>query len=188
MALLLHGKIGLWSIKSANVPRHGAKPKTKADTFLADAVARPPLETGVRATNLTLWDLERRPHSMLVGFARFASRSILQRVIEPNRRAGILIEVYLHSWHPEIGADLDRWYRPASSRHDPPLRIHKVASHHLSMRRGFELIAAHTAAGGRTRPPPELVMVARFDLLFFTDFLLAPLLRGPPAPLWLPTW
>ena len=29
-------------------------------------------------------------------------------------------------------------------------------------------------------------MVARFDLIFFTDLLLRPLLQG--APLWLPTW
>jgi len=196
VALLLHGKIGLWSIKSANVPKHGTMPNLKTnDKYLADAVARPPSITGVRASNTTLWELERRPHSMLLGFARFASKSILQRIIEPNRRAGVKLDVFLHSWHPEIGADLDHWYSPVSSRHDQPVQLQKVASHHLSMKRGLALIAAHTRAtdGGGTyrpanHPPPELVMVARFDLIFFTDFLFTPLLSGPPAPLWLPTW
>ena len=190
VALLLHGKIGLWSIKSANVPHREKGPLSKTDRLLAHAVASAPQAAPVES-NVSVWDLERRPHSMLLGFASFAAKSLQRRVIRPNRHAGLRLDVFLHSWHPEIGAELDRIYEPVASRHDPPQRIHKVASHHLSMRRGLALVNARaTPSEGALRrperPPYDLVMVARFDLIFFTDLLLAPLLGG--AAIWLPTW
>ena len=182
VALLLHGRIGVWSIKPSLVPpRDQNLLATKDLRKLADAVSRPPLDSFARESNTSLWDLERRPHGMMLGYARFASTSILQRVVEPNRRAGLQLDIFLHSWHPEIGKELDLLYRPVASRHDAPLRVHKVESHHLSMKRGLELVTAPRSQ------PYEMVMVARFDLLFFSDLLFQPLLQQG-APLWLPTW
>ena len=188
IALVLHGKIGMWSIKSANVPQRGKQLKG-TELLLAHAVSAAPKAPPV-ASNVSLWELERRPHSMLVGFARFASKSIWRRVIEPNRRAGLQTDVFLHSWHPEIGDELDRMYSPVRSRHESPRRIHKVASHHLSMKRGIELAMGHAAPSlgsfrTSTHAPHDLYLVARFDLIFYSDLLLAPL---GDAPLWLPTW
>ena len=144
VALLLHGKIGLWSIKSANVPSRDRELKG-TEKLLAHAVSVAPKSPPV-ASNVSLWELERKPHSMLLGFARFASKSVWQRVIEPNRRAGLQLNLFLHSWHPEIGASLDAWYNPVASLHEPPHRIHKVASHHLSMKRGLALVLAHATS------------------------------------------
>lgn len=92
MALLLHGKIGLWSIKSSLTPTYGYKPRSKEERQLADAVVKPPLISGLKETNMTLWDLERRPHGLELGYARFASATIRKRVIEANRRSGLRVD------------------------------------------------------------------------------------------------
>ena len=167
VALVLHGKIGLWTLRSSDVPagdlRSCGGSFCKPNPLQANAMVAPP-KTPVRASNVSLWQLERWPHSLRIGFARFASRSILRHVVDPNRARGVRVDVFLHSWHPEIGRDLDALYAPAASQHDPVQRLNRVASQHLSMKRGLALASTHPH-------PHDLVMVARYDLLFFSDLL-----------------
>ena len=163
VALVLHGKIGMWTLRSSDVPAGDLRSMRYSNPLQANAMVAPP-KTPVRASNVSLWQLERWPHSLRIGFARFASRSILRHVVDPNRARGVRVDVFLHSWHPEIGRDLDALYAPAASLHDPVQRLNRVASQHLSMKRGLALASMHPH-------PHDLVMVARYDLLFFTDLL-----------------
>lgn len=163
VALVLHGKIGLWTLRSSDVPAGALRSMRYPNPLQANAMVAPP-KTPVRASNISLWQLERWPHSLRIGFARFASRSILRHVVDPNRARGVRVDVFLHSWHPEIGRDLDAMYAPAASQHDPVQRLNRVASQHLSMKRGLALASMHPH-------PHDLVMVARYDLLFFSDLL-----------------
>ena len=182
VAILLHGKIGIWSVKSAFVPGRDRQPSKYLAAAVSDAPKAPP-----RESNTSLWELERWPHSMQIGFARFASVSIREHVIEANRRAGVRVDVFLHSWHPDFGRELDRMYAPIiASRHDPPEPVHKVKSHHLSMQRGLALIAAHQRRLDRVGEAYELFMVMRFDLTFYSPLRFTPALCD--APLCLPTW
>ena len=92
------------------------------------------------------------------------------------------MSVYLHSWNPEASNLLDRLYSPAASLHEHPIgTLDKVASQHLSLKRCLALLAAAAAT-------PDLVMVARYDLIFYSDLLVKPLLAPPKAAdaLWLP--
>jgi hypothetical protein len=179
VALVLHGKIGVWTLRSSDVPAGNLR-SAPHNKLHANAMAAPP-KTPVQASNVSLWDLERWPHSLRTGFARFASHSILRNIVEPNRRAGTRVDIFLHSWHPDLGAELDAMYAPAASRHDPVQNIHRVASQHLSMKRGLALAAAHDQ-------PHDLVMVARYDLLFFSVLRFAELPPPAEVQLWLPTW
>ena len=121
------------------------------------------------------WDIE--PHSTLGGFARFVHSTIWDRIVLANRRAGLQLDVYIHSWNPEIGPLLDWLYQPKRSRHDPMRReLYKVASQHLSIKSVLELCAGEVY---------EHVLVMRHDVIWYEDFVLANL---SSAPLWLPHW
>ena len=124
-----------------------------------------------------------RPHSTLAGFAAFGHSSLYQHVIAPNRAAGLAIDIFLHSWHGEIGQHLDAMYSPVSSKHEEVKRnLHPVRSQHLSMRTVLDIAAAHARHSGK---PYDLTMMARYDVLFFRPLLF----RGlNVAPLWLPHW
>lgn len=109
------------------------------------------------------------------GLARFAASSFQERVIDANRRAGRQVSVYLHSWNPEVGKLLDGLYLPRASLHEPPIRLDKVSSQHLSMKRVLQLLGKHT---------PELLLVSRYDLIFYADLPLDRTLLS--AELWFP--
>ena len=97
-------------------------------------------------------------------FAAFTHNGLWQHVVLPARAAGAAVRVVIHSWSPEIGATLDKLYRPAASEHEPPhAELDKVASQHRSMHRALELL------DGLHGPRDTLIMVARLDMLFFTD-------------------
>ena len=98
-ALALHGRLAGWQ-----------------PTWAVDQ-ARP----GQRSS----WDIDL--HSTLGGFAQFVHSTIWERIVVANRRAGFQLDVYMHSWNPEIGPLLDRLYQPKRSRHEPMRReLHKV--------------------------------------------------------------
>ena len=121
------------------------------------------------------WDIE--PHSTLGGFAQFVHSTIWDRIVVANRRAGLQLDVYIHSWNPEIGPLLDWLYQPKRSRHDPMRReLYKVASQHLSIKSVLELCAGEVY---------DYVLVMRHDVIWYEDFVLANL---SSAPLWLPHW
>ena len=163
------------------------------------------------------------PHSTLAGFAAFGHAALKQHVLDPNRAAGVAVDVYCHSWHVEIGAQLDAMYRPKGSLHEKvQAGLNSVRSQHLSMKRGMELALgaprAPDSRRGRSLRAAEgkgegegegydLVMVTRYDLLWFSDLrfdgLHIPLAsppRGasrpreparrarPDGAIWLPHW
>ena len=108
--------------------------------------------------------------SAIRAFAAFTHGSLWRHVVEPVRSAGGRVRVVMHSWSPEAGQTLDALYRPAASLHEPPRpELDKVASQHLSMQKAFSMLNGLPGS-----QPDALIMVARLDLLLFTD---VPLVR-----------
>ena len=106
----------------------------------------------------------------LRAFAAFTHSSLWRHVVQPARTHGMAVRVVIHSWSPEVGSTLDALYHPAASVHEPPVaHLDKVTSQHRSMHRALNLLEG---LGG---PPDALVMVARLDLLLFSDVPLAAL-------------
>ena len=121
-------------------------------------------------SNETFWWLNASRRSL----ARLAADSVVRHVLQPNR-----VDVFIHSWNPELAKLLDELYAPLSSKHDAVLpQLRNVLSQHLSMKRCLALVPNNV----------RLIMVARLDLLFFTDVPLRELveLAGHRPMLWLP--
>lgn len=95
----------------------------------------------------------------------------------PNRG----LDVYVHSWNPELGAVWDA-LRPARVWHQPIIRgLSALRSQHLSLKRVLSLVPDSI----------RLMLVSRLDVLLFTDVLLRPLLHDEAVAagheaLWLP--
>ena len=109
--------------------------------------------------------------------AQFAASSLRRHVLQPN--AGML-EVVVHSWSPECADVWDDILQPTRQLHEPVIHgLSALRSQHLSMTRALSLLSSST----------RLVLVARLDLLLFTNVELQPLL-GALSPndeaLWLP--
>ena len=128
-------------------------------------------------------DLVNRSRRSLV---RLAAGSLLQNVVEYGRREGTSIDVFIHSWNPELGGLLDKLYQPVKSRHEPVLHnLTRLATAH------FHLLSRHFSLRAVVQMVPvavSLVMVARLDLLLYEPMPLMTLLResrGRPS-LWLP--
>lgn len=170
VALVLHGRIGIWKVKASHIDN-------------ADVVWKANAPERWREAPSSMDKIDVHKHSTLVGFAAFGHASISRHVIEPNQRAGIAVDCFLHSWHRDIGPQLDALYGAVASRHEELRRkLNAVQSQHLSMKRALELASAHATA---KRAPYDLFMVVRYDVLFFRPLLFAPL---GGAPLWLPHW
>ena len=122
VAILVHGRIGIWRTRSSHID----DPQV---VWMANA---PHLW---KQAPKSMDKIDLTPNSTLAGFAAFGRGSLWQHVIEPNKAAGLEIDCFLHSWHLEIGPQLDAMYRPIASQHD---RVHKdlnsVKSQHLSMK------------------------------------------------------
>ena len=75
VALCLHGKLGDWHHSSTDHALMADRPKC----------------------------LHRCGHNAsTAGFARFLHAAMLKNVLEPNCRAGLVLDVFLHSWNPEV--------------------------------------------------------------------------------------
>ena len=73
--------------------------------------------------------------------------SLLQHIVQPNQRRGMHVDIFGHSWSPEVGAELDAMYRPLRSSHEPVVR-NLVCPSHL-FRQGFSrhsLVRIHESA------------------------------------------
>ena len=66
---------------------------------------------------------------------RLAHDGLWRYFILANRNAGHEVGVFLHSWSPDAAPLLDELYRPVASLHEPPQRLNKARSQHLSARR-----------------------------------------------------
>ena len=167
VALCLHGRIGIWRVRASHIDDAEVVWKANAPHRWREAPKH-------------MDRIDVAEHTALVGFATFGHSSLYRHVVAPNRAAGIDIDVFLHSWHAEIGLALDAMYRPVASKHElVKHNLHPVRSQHLSMRTVLALVAA----SGRHY---DMTMMLRYDLLFFRPFLLARL--GTRTPLWLPHW
>ena len=172
IALVLHGRIGIWRTRSSHIDDANV-------VWLANA---PHLWKKAPKTMAGI-DLNASLHTTLIGFAAFGRGSLWQHVVAPNRAAGIEIGIFLHSWHAEIATALDAMYRPQASRHELVNRkLNSVQSQHLSMKTALGLMSDHEMASGRKY---DLVMVTRFDILYFRPLLFSELGAGS---LWLPHW
>ena len=189
VALVMHGKVGVWSA-SASMLQEWAEQGKDAGQNTAE-VNTPKgrwrrMSKEQRAEAGRSYDLW--PDSSLQGFIRFAHASIWRHVVMANRAAGVDMQIFLHSWHPSLRQLLDELYAPEASMHEaavPLSLLYKVRSQHLSMSRGLALCEHAARASNRQF---DLVMVARYDLLFLSDFLLANLTRTAVPTLWLPHW
>ena len=167
---MLHGRIGIWRTRASHI-----------DDARVVWLANAPQVWRQAPSDMTGIDVS--PHSTLAGFAAFGRASLWQYVIDPNRAAGLAVDLFLHSWHAEIGAQLDAMYAPVASKHENVRReLNTVRSQHLSMKTGLALMTAHEKATGRAY---DLTLVTRYDILYFTPLHFASL---GVAPLWLPHW
>ena len=74
VALCLHGKLGDWHHSSTDHALMADRPKC--------------LHCGHNASTAS--------------FARLLHAAMVKKVLEPNRRAGLVLDVFLHSWNPEV--------------------------------------------------------------------------------------
>ena len=164
--LVLYGKLGGWKIAASELnqrPRGG---------WPGQACS----QCGRRGRNASIDTAQVLAETR--AFARFTHSSLWNHVVRPNRAAGEKVVVVVHTWNPELGADLDGLYKPDASKHEPANpSLDKLASQHLSIQRAIGMLDALPG------PPPARVMVARLDLLLFTDVQLR---QTMGAPLWLP--
>lgn len=119
-------------------------------------------------------------HNRTATYATLAHSTIAKHILQANQRDGLRLDVFLHSWNPEVGPTLDSLYLPNASLHQPPERsLEAVRSGHLSLKRVLLLLRASEAPGQEF----SLVMLSRFDVLWYNDLLL----RGlSPSRIWLP--
>ena len=66
-------------------------------------------------------------NTSVVRIASLAHRTIQRHVVHANRRDGLIVDVFLHSWNPDAGAALDALYAPNASLHQAPItRLERV--------------------------------------------------------------
>ncbi len=122
----------------------------------------------------------------MVSVAHFASDAVFQRIVEPNRRAGFEVEIFLHSWSPKaVGMKLDALYQPIASKHERCPFTAKVPCcvphQHLSLKRVLTLMLRSSTGGGRCTN--DLVLSLRYDLLFLSDL---PVAGYSHSAVWMP--
>jgi len=112
--------------------------------------------------------------------ATFAHSTVQRHILQANARDGLRVDVFLHSWNPEVSQVLDQLYRPNASLHEQPVQeLNRVTSGHLSLERVMSLLRSHEVADDQA----SLVFVSRYDVVWFQDLLL----RGlSPSRIWLP--
>ena len=150
LAVCLHGKIGTWRRSATEL--HNDRHASSRTRGVAEVIS----------------------------LAAVAAVSIAERVVEPNKRAGLDVAIYLHSWSPEVKDALEARLTPAASLYEDPVHKDKVLSQHLSIKRVLNLMDTN-------RPPPrayDLVLVSRLDIYFYSDLALHALPRTTSA--WLP--
>ena len=116
----------------------------------------------------------------VAAYAALAHSTIQRHILQANRRDGLAVDVFLHSWNPEVGPELDALYQPNASLHQQPLEaLERVRSGHLSLKRVLLLLRAREVPGDEV----SLIMLSRFDVLWYNDLLF----RGlSSSRIWLP--
>ena len=113
-------------------------------------------------------------------YAALAHTTVQEHIVHANRRDGLQVDVFMHSWNPEVGPALDALYSPNLSLHQEPVpTLSRVRSSHLSLKRVLQLLRAHEVSGDAV----SLVMLSRFDVIWYKDLTLRDL---SPSRIWLP--
>ena len=114
--------------------------------------------------------------------AALCAASLEQHVIGPNR-AHFAVDVFGHSWSPEIGATLDGLFAPRRSLHEEGISkanfrcpdpnfshgyCHRTVSHLLGIARAMRLKKLEEIARGREY---DVVFLSRWDILWRTPLL-----------------
>jgi hypothetical protein len=110
---------------------------------------------------------------------RTAAEGLKRHVVAAAHLAGLAVDIFIHSWNPELAETFSEVYRPKASLHEPVHRkLRTVSSLHLSLSRVVAMVPKEIA----------LVMVSRHDLLLYEDVPLPSLLADAHAQpsLWLP--
>ena len=215
VAVVFHGRLGVWHATASRILVGGNHALFDANFEVSPGKHK--WRTMRQAEQLSTaskgFDLPGQPHSTVKGFVRFFSQTFVDRVLKPTRRAGgATVEIFLHSWHPELATELDHRFAATASLHEAlpaALTAERVESQHTSMLRGLQLALAHphrTSRPSHTKPTTGFthVLVSRYDVLWLAPLRLSKLLLAssevmtssrrrhapPPAPplLWLPRW
>jgi hypothetical protein len=98
---------------------------------------------------------------------RLAHSSLHEFVLAPSARRGVICDLFVHSWNPEVGPLLDELYRPLRSAHEAPhptnVSFTKVHSQMLSLRSALRWKRQVERADGFEY---GLVLMLRSDLVF----------------------
>lgn len=102
---------------------------------------------------------------------KVCSATHVEHIVRANEAAGG-VDVFVHSWNPELAEVLDRAYAPhlRSSLHELPLYAEKVRSQSLSIARAVRLLRRHERQAAFAY---RLVFVMRHDLVVAAPILLA---------------
>ena len=106
---------------------------------------------------------------------KVCSASHVEHIVRANEADGV--DVFLHSWNPELAAVLDSAYAPhlRGSLHEPPVYAEKTRSQALSIARAVRLVRRHERQAAFTY---KLVFVMRYDLIVAAP---VPLARFDPS-------
>ena len=155
LAIVLHGKIGGMPPMAPDVPLGGMIVPTSSLMQVRSV-------DGASASS-----------SMLA----LSYASLFQHVIAPNRRRGIQVDIFGHSWSPEVAGLLDALYQPTRSLHEPSRRDLKcpavdrvrlkecmrTVSHLLGIRRAIEVKVDEERERGKRF---DSVYIGRWDVLW----------------------
>jgi hypothetical protein len=102
---------------------------------------------------------------------KLCSTTHVEHIVRANEAAGG-VDVFVHSWNPELAQVLDRAYAPhlRASLHELPLYAEKTRSQSLSIARAVRLLRRHERQAAFAY---RLVFVMRHDLVVAAPILLA---------------
>eukprot|EP00908_Phaeocystis_cordata_P012374 Transcript_23356.p1 GENE.Transcript_23356~~Transcript_23356.p1 ORF type:complete len:317 (-),score=96.99 Transcript_23356:807-1757(-) len=101
---------------------------------------------------------------------KLCSASHMERIVRANQADGV--DVFVHSWNPELAAVLDEAYAPnlRASLHEVPVFAEKTRSQSLSIARAVRLLRKHERQASLAY---KLVFVMRHDLFVSAPVQLA---------------
>lgn len=105
--------------------------------------------------------------------ARLGYESLLKRVVEPNAARGWTADIFFHTWNAELEGELVNLMHPAA--HFVGAKVLDGFNYsrgvHASSEIALDLYAKHVRDARRGRPYDRII-IKRFDVVFFRDFLL----------------
>ena len=107
-----------------------------------------------------------QPAHGALGLVRLCAASHIHHVVQPGNRGGWHVDVFIHSWNPELAHELDAQYGPAlqGSSHEQVIQgLAKASSQSLSISRAAALAREHELHTGRGQWQYDQALVMRLD-------------------------